>query len=176
MSYAESKKKLDAIRQKYDCKGDIIFRTAIQYIVEYGRDLLNDSSWFKNQMCSIDACHDKAEMEGKTLWVTRGFEKAILECAKELAQIEAYDFLTYIQREVWLGGGEVGEPDYQRAIEIIRSCLCDVEYHYGRYGSDRARTLDKFRELELSDEEIAYFGWEYLFDVEDEEGEEDASW
>lgn len=171
MSYVESKKKLDAIRQEYGCKGDTIFRTAIQYVVEYGRDLLNDSSWFKNQMCSIDAYHDKAEMEGKTLWITRDFEKAILECAKELAQIEAYEFLTYIQREVWLGGGEVGEPDYQRAIEIIRNCLCYTSDCYGAYALNCSETLQKFREMDLTDEEIAFFGYEFLFDVEDEEEE-----
>lgn len=169
MSYAESKKKLDAIRQEYGCKGDILFRTAIQYVVEFGSCTLQDKDWYKWMMDDIDANHDRAEAKGEILWCTREFEKAIIDCAVALSKIETYDFLTYIQREVWLGGGEVGEPDYQRAIEIIRTCLCDVEYHYGRYGSDRARTLNKFKELELTDEEIAYFGWDYLFDVEDEE-------
>ena len=172
MSYAESKKKIDAIRQEYGCKGEVIFRTAIQMIVEHGQYNFRDENWFAEANNDIDDRHDLAEQLGKHLWVTRDFEKAILECARDLAVIEAYDLLTYIQREVWLGGGEVGEPDYQRAIEIIRTCLCDVEYHYGRYGSDRARTLNKFREMELTDEEITYFGWEYLFDVEDEEEDE----
>lgn len=166
MSYTESKKKLDEIRQEYSCKGDIIFRTAIQYVVEFGTCSLQDQDWYKWMMDDIDANHDCAEAKGEILWCTREFEKAIIDCAVALSKIETYDFLTYIQREVWLG-----EPDYQRAIEIIRNCLCDVEYHYGRYGSDRARTLNKFKELELTDDEIAYFGWDYLFDVEDEEEE-----
>ena len=68
-----------------------------------------------------------------------------------------------------LGGGEVDEPDYQRAIEIIRNCLCYIHDAYGAYSSDCYETLQKFRQMDLSDEEIAYFGWEYLFDVEDEE-------
>lgn len=166
MGYAESKKKIDAIRQEYGCKGDVLFRTAIQYVVEYGKDLLNDAGWFKGEMCSIDAYHDKAEMEGKTLWVTRGFEKAILECARELAGIEAYDFLAYIQREVWLGGGRVGEPDYQRAMEIIRDCLSYIAGCYGAYTYDNEEILAKFRCI-MEDHEIEFFGWEELFEDED---------
>ena len=169
MSYAESKKKLDAIRQEYGCKGDVIFRTAIQYIIDHGRELFNETDWFEFQMEAIDKRHDKAEEEGKFLFVGRNFEKAIMECAKELAQIEAYDLLIYVQREVWLGGGEVGEPDYQRALQIIRNCLCYTSDGYGAWHEDLSDTLHKFRMMELTDDEITYFGWEYLFDVEDGE-------
>jgi hypothetical protein len=167
MSYAESKNKLDAIRQEYGCKGDIIFRTAIQYIVEHGQYNFKNQTWFDSCLTSVDKRHDLAEKDGKILFMTRDFEKALLECARELAQITSYDLLTYIQREVWLGGGEVGEPDYQRAIQIIRNCLCYTADSYG--GDDCSNTLYRFRELELTDDEIVYFGWEYLFDAEDEE-------
>lgn len=170
-NYAENKKKLDAIRSKYNCAGDIIFKTAIQYIVEHGQHNFRTKWWFDSCIESVDKRHDFADKEGKILLMTRDFEKAILECAKEVAEISAYDFLTYIQREVWLGGGEVGEPDYQRAIEIVRTCLCDFEYNHGCYGSDRKATLDKFREMELTDDEIVYFGWEYLFDAEEDNEE-----
>ena len=77
--------------------------------------------------------------------------------------------LIYIQREVWLGSGMIGEPDYQRAIEIIRNCLCYTADCYGAYALDCKETFDKFREMSLTDDEIAYFGWEYLFDVEEDE-------
>jgi hypothetical protein len=173
MSYAESKKKLDEIRQEYGCKGDIIFRTAIQYIVEHGQYNFKNQTWFDSCLTSVDKRHDIAEKDGKILFMTRDFEKALLECARELAQITAYDLLTYIQREVWLGGGKVGEPDYQRAMEIIRNCLCYTSDCYGTYAEDCASTLRKFREMDLTDEEIAFFGWGYLFDVEDEEDEEE---
>lgn len=172
MSYTESKKKIDAIRQEYGCKGDIIFRTAIQYVVEFGTCSLQDKDWYKWMMNDIDANHDRAESKGEILWCTREFEKAIIDCAVALSAIETYDFLTYIQREVWIGDGTVGEPDYQRAIEIIRNCLCYTADCYGAYSLDCKETLDKFREMSLSDDEIEYFGWEYLFDVEDEEDNE----
>ena len=169
MSYTESKKKLDAIHREYSCKGDIIFRTAIQYIVEHGQYNFRNQKWFDSCIENVDKKHDLAERDGKHLFIGRDFEKALLECAKELAQVEAYDLLTYIQREVWLGGGDFGEPDYQRAIEIIRNCLCYVHDSYGAYSSDCYETLNKFREMDLTDEEIEFFGWEYLFDVEEGE-------
>jgi hypothetical protein len=167
MSYTESKKKLDAIRQEYGCKGELIFRTAIQNVIDYGKSCLLDKSWYKCTMDDIDAEHDRAEKENKFLWCTREFEKAIVDCSVALCDVAAYDLLTYIQREVWLGGGEAGEPDYQRALQITRNCLCylNVEAYY----ECRGDLLEKFREMELTDDEIAYFGWEHLFDIEDEE-------
>ena len=168
MSYEESKKKMDEIRQEYGCKGELIFRTAIQNVVEFGSCTLQDKEWYDWTMNDIDGRHDHAEANGKILWCTRDFEKAIVDCSVALSEVETYDFLTYIQREVWLGGGEVGEPDYQRAIQIIRNCLCYTADCYGAYSLDCKDTLDKFREMSLTDEEIEFFGWEYLFDVEED--------
>ena len=167
-NYAESKNTLDAIRSKYGCQGEIIFRTAIQMLVEHGRNSFKDEIWFEDQINFIDERHDSAESVGKFLFMTRDFEKSIMECAKELAQIETYDILTYIQREVWFYG-EIGEPDYHRAIQIIRNCLCYTADNYGAYPCESDITLNDFREIGLTDEEIEYFGWEYLFDVEEDE-------
>ena len=169
MKYKEHKKMLDEIRQKYGCKGDIIFRTAIQYIVEHGQYNFRNEKWFNSCIEQVDSKHDRAEKGGKILWIARDFEKALLECAREVAQIEAYDLLEYIQKEVWLGSGDAGEPDYQRTLQIIRNCLCYTADCYGAYSMDCKETLDKFREMDLTDEEIVYFGWEYLFDVEEDE-------
>ena len=171
-NYNESKKKLDAIKRKYCCKGDIILRTAIQSVVEFGQNTILADNWYASELTDIHTRHDLAEKEGKWLFMTRDFEIAILECMKELAEVNSYDLLTYIQREVWLGGGPIGEPDYQRAIEIIRNCLCYAGDSYGAYQHSPSETLHDFREMDLTDEEIAYFGWEYLLDVEYEEEEE----
>lgn len=168
-NYNESKKQLDVIRSKYSCKGDIILRTAIQNVVEFGQCTILDPGWYQCTIDDIHARHDNAEKEGQWLFMTRDFEIAILECMKELAEVNSYDLLTYIQREVWLGGGHVGEPDYQRALQIIRNCLCYTADCYGAYSMDCAETLEKFRQMDLSDEEIDYFGWEYLLDVEEDE-------
>ena len=78
-NYAESKNTIDKIRSKYGCKGEIIFRTAIQMVVEHGRNSFKDEIWFEDQMNFIDERHDSAESVGKFLFMTRDFEKAIYE-------------------------------------------------------------------------------------------------
>lgn len=168
MKYTEHKKMLDEIRQKYGCKGDIIFRTALQYIVEHGQHNFRNEKWFNGCIEYADKRHDKAEKDGKILWISRDFEKALLECAREVAQIEAYDLLTYVQQEVWLGGGEIGKPDYQRALQIIRNCLCYSADRYGAYHTTDEERLETFRAMEFTDDEIIYFGWEHLFDAEED--------
>ena len=168
MNYMESKQKLDAIRQKYGCSGEIILRTAIQMVVEYGQNAFKDPSWYENQLNAIYKKHEAAELSNQILFMTKNFEKKLMECAKELSEINAYDFLTYIQREIYLGNGEIGEPDYQRAMQIIRDCLCYLADCYGSYRLDKEETLGKFRNIGLKDEEICYFGWDELLDYEEE--------
>ena len=167
-NYKESKKQINAIRSKYCCKGDIILRTAIQSVVEYGQCTILDPSWYQCMIDDINTRHDHAEKEGKWLFMTRDFETAILECSKELAGINSYDLLVYIQKEVWLSG-EVGEPDYQRAIEIIKGIL-NIEEYYCVYCAGGNDFVEKLNEYGLSDDEICYFGYEkYVYGECDEE-------
>lgn len=167
MTYAESKRKLDTIRQEYGCKGEIIFRTALQNVIDYGKCTLCDPSWYKCTMQDIDSEHDHAEANGKWLWMTRDFEKAIVDCSVALCDVETYHLLMYIQKEIWMGG-EVGEPDYKRAIEIIRNCMCYMADCYGAYKMNDEETLEKFRCV-MQDHEIEFFGWEELLEAEYDE-------
>lgn len=171
MTYAESKKKIDEIRQEYGCKGEVLFRTALQNVIDYGKCTLLDKGWYQCTMDDIDTTHDNAEANGKWLWMTREFEKAIVDCSVALCEIETYHLLMYIQKEIWLGG-EIGEPDYQRAMEIIRNCLSYTADRYGAYCYTAEEVLNKFRDMELKDEEIEYFGWGFLLDAEYDEEEE----
>jgi hypothetical protein len=151
MNYTESKKKLDAIRQKYGCKGELIFRTAIQNVVDYGKSCLLDKDWYKGTIDDIDTKHDHAEANGKFLWCTRDFEKAIVDCSVELCSVETYDLLIYVQREVWLSGDGI---DYQRAIEL---CKGAINLMVGdSYETDIA--LEQVRDMGFSDDEIDELG------------------
>lgn len=156
-----AKETLNKIHHKYSCKGDIIFRTAIQMVVEYGQQTFLDEEWCKNQFNEIDEKHDEAEKCGKWLIMTRDFEKAIFECAKELSYVNAYDFLMYIQKEVWLGG-EVGELCYQETIEFLKECMNNIED--SKY--TMTDTLDAFYDIGFSDEQIEVLGFGYLLDIE----------
>lgn len=167
MEYITSKKKIDKIRQEYGCKGEVLFRTALQNVIDYGKCTLLDKGWYQCTMNDIDHEHDLAEANGKFLWLTRDFEKAIVDCSVELCEIETYHLLMYIQKEIWLSG-EIGEPDYQRAMEIIRNCLSYMADCYGAYRCDEEETLEKFRCV-MNDTEIEYFGWGELLDAEYDE-------
>lgn len=163
MSYKESKMTLNKIRDDYACKGEVLFRSALQYVVECGYRLLEDSSWVKIQLQHIDEKHNEAEKEGKMLFIGREFEKAIIKCAAEIAKVPTMDLLQYVQKEVWLSGEGI---DYQRAIELLKSCLewfLDSNY----YGED-AETLKRLRMLDLTDHEIEEFGYGWLFEEEEE--------
>jgi hypothetical protein len=162
MNYTESKQKLDAIRSKYMCAGDIIFRTAIQAVVEQGQYAFRDEVWCKDLFNKIDVRHDAAEAEGKILFMTRDFEKAIFECAKEIAGIEAYDLLMYIQKEIYLGGNGI---DYKRAIELLRGCLD----YCGNNTYEIMYTLEMAEEMGFTEDEIEELGYGYMLGEEEEE-------
>ena len=120
-NYVETKKKLDKIRDKYGCKGEVLFRSALQCVLDYGMSDMLDDWCYQHRIDEVNERHDEAEAEGKTLWITRDFELAILECAREIAKVEAYDLLVYIQKEVWLSND--GGIDYQRAIELLKKLV-----------------------------------------------------
>lgn len=170
MTYTESKKKIDKIRQEYGCKGEVIFRTALQNVIDYGKCTLLDPGWYGPTMDEIDIRHDHADANGKWLWMTRDFEKAIVDCSVALCEVETYHLLMYIQKEIWLGG-EIGEPDYARTIEIIRNCMCYMADCYGAYHRDNEETLEKFLCV-MTETEVEYFGWGELFETENDEEEE----
>lgn len=160
MSYKESKMTLNKIRDDYACKGEIIFKSALQYVVECGHHLLQDSLWVQTQLSSINANHDEAEREGKRLFITRDFEKAIVECAAEIAKVPTMDMLQYVQKEVWLSGEGI---DYQRAIELLKDCL-----EWFTDDTLNERILENLNLLGFRDDEIEELGYGWLF----EEGEE----
>lgn len=161
-NYAENKKALDKIRDEYGCKGEVIFRTAIQYVVEYGQIMFEDEEWVKSQLERVDCKHDTAEAEGKELWIGRGLEKACIECAAEIAKVKAYDLLVYIQKELYLSNE--GGLDYGRAIELLHSCMnWFIDYDC----CTNKEMLKKFDDLGFYDNELETLGLDWLFEEEE---------
>ena len=162
-NYKETKKTLDKIRSEYGCKGDVIFRTAIQYVVDCGQQNFQDADWVKEQLDIVDKKHDAFDRENKTLFVSREFEKAIIECAAEIAKVNTYDLLVYIQREVWLAGDGIS---YQRAIKLLKICMCEIEQYTD---CQNELTYESFDNVGFTDDEIAELGFGYLVEYEEEE-------
>lgn len=163
-NYVESKKALDKIRSDYGCKGEIIFRTAIQYVVDCGQQNFQDLEWVNEQLKITDKKHDALDREKKTRFVSREFEKAIIECAWEIAKVNTYDLLVYIQKEVWLSNE--GGMDYKRAIELLKSAL---EYLEGYNNCNNKENYEAFVDIGLDDDEIEAFGWGYLLNETEED-------
>jgi hypothetical protein len=159
-NYTESKKQIEVIRREYTTAGDVLFRTAIQMLVEQGQENFKDAEWYAAAVKSINDRHDEVEREGKIAIIGRRFELNILECAKKLAEIEIYDLLIYIQREVYWSNEGI---DYQRAIELLKGCMSlimgDRELDYVR---------DDFLDyIGFEEDELDSLGYGFL--VEDDE-------
>ena len=162
-NYAETKKELDRIRDKYGCAGEVLFRSALQCVLDYGMSDMLDDWCYQHRIDEVNECHDEAEAEGKILWITREFELAILECAREIAAVEAYDLLVYIQKEVWLSND--GGIDYKRAIQLLKGCMSFLVED----SSGNAEAFDVFDYIGFNDDEINALGWGCILDIKEEE-------
>lgn len=161
MNYSNSKEILDSIRNEYTCKGGLIFRCAIQNVIECGTRMLTGEyleAWLKD----IDAQHDAAEANGKHLLVGRDFEKAIAECTVKIAEIAPIDIIMHMQRNIWFYNTP-NEISYERAIDLLKStvgyCLQDRETDIAREDLDY---------IGFNDDELSALGYEVSF-YDDEE-------
>ena len=160
MSYKDSKIMLNKIRDDYGCQGEIIFKAALQTLIQGGTDNFNSNLQYSKWLAEINDRHNKAEIEGKILFCTRKCEIAILECAKEISKVPIMDMLQYVQKEVWLSGEGM---DYQRAIEIAK-----IGLEWIVNADDNTGEITKHLDLlGLRDCEIEELGFGYL--LEDEE-------
>lgn len=155
-SYAEGKVILDGIREKYGCKGEILFRSAMQCVMEHGQHNFTDAEWFESVLNEVNERHDRAEANGKILFMTRDFEVALLECAREIARVNSYNLLIYVQREVWLSNEGI---DYQRVVELLKKCMGCIEEDYY---DNTEEVLKTFEYLGFTDEELVQLGYCYL--------------
>ena len=86
-----------------------------------------------------------------------------LSCAIELAEINAYDLIIYMQKEMYFSNE--GGIDYDRAIQSLKRCMDWIENDI----DDTSVTRDVFRNcIEFTDDEIEQLGWSYILEEEDE--------
>lgn len=166
-SYTEDKKTLDKICAKYGCKGEIIVRYAFQMLLENGQNHYKNEEIIAEEKRAINKRHDEAEASNKILWITRDFEFTTLACAVELANVNTYSLLIYIQKEIfWSNEGGL---DYQRAIDLLKRTMDWIVSD----SSESAKDYDKFtNEIGFSDEELCLVDFDYLLDFAPEEEDE----
>ncbi len=157
MNYMESKKKLDELRRE----NEVLFRMAISHLMDVGIRHLTDENIAKT-------CAEIMKEDDTHSFMTNEYKCAIIKTAGELAKIDHIHLLNYISKEVYYDVGD-NKISYNRAMQIIRDCLCYTADNFGAYPCESDVTLEDFRNMGLADEEIEYFGWSHLFDVEEEE-------
>ena len=160
-NYTDAKNYIEKLRSEYNCKGDLIFRCAVQNVIEYGVVPLTQNLAMEDWISEIDHRHDEAEANGKILWIGRDFEKAITECTFKLAKIGSMNLMMYIQREVWHQDRR-GEVSYERAIELLRDMI-----HYMNYDDEDNVVLQKLYDVGFDEYEIRELGFSYLFNEEE---------
>ena len=145
-NYTESKKELDTIRSKYSSAGDIIFRSAIDTLIDIGK---------------VNCCNELT-YDGILSGVDNELDRTVLKCAHDLADINTTDLLVYVQKELYLSND--GGMSYQTMARRLSDC---IEWIIGD-----ADCSDAVKDLKygvgFSENELRSLGYDYLFDVIDE--------
>lgn len=154
-NYAESKKKLEAIRNEV---GEPLFRMALTHTFDVGFRHLTEEN--------IEAtCNEMMqEEEHPHAFMTNGYKCDIVRTAGEIAKVPPYDVEVYVNREMEYGAGE----EYiqrSRLVRILQNALTYI-YEDVQDCTDFCRIMDK--ELELDEEEIKELGFDWATDCIEE--------
>ena len=137
----ETQKQIDNIRSKYDSAGDIIFKSAILHLFQYGVE----------KVCWED--ENAIVFEHPELFYLKG----VYSCAVDLSNISIHDILEYIQTSDLFY--ELGALTYPRLFRIAESLLSRIDMG----NADRTDTYETLS-LFLTDREISLLGGEYILD------------
>ena len=101
MTYAESKKKLDEIRNR---NHEMIFRMAISHLMDVGIRHLDNENIERT-------CEEIQKEDDSKSFMTNDFKCELIRVAGELAKIDHIHLLVYIQREVFYDVGDNYEEE-----------------------------------------------------------------
>lgn len=155
--YAESKKKIDAIRNK---AGEINFRMAISHLVDVGIRHLTEEN-------VEETCKNIMQEDDSKAIMTNSFKCDLVRTAYELAQVDHIDLLVYIQREVAYDVYD-GAPSYERMTVLLDRCISWIDDEH----TDRVEALETFEHLDFDYEELEALGFGYLLDVREDEDDD----
>lgn len=154
MTYAESKKQLDTIRNR----DEILFRMAISHLMDVGIRHLTDEN-------ITETCAEIMQEDDTHSFMTNKYKCALVKTAGELAKIDHIHLLNYISKEVYYDVGD-NKISYQRAIKLLIEC---TEIIYENHQEDPWYALEDLRCCGFSDDEFKELGCGYLLDLEGED-------
>lgn len=145
-NYIESKKRIDAIRNEYSSAGDIIFRAAIEMLIDIGK--VN--------------CYNELTYDGMLSGIDNELDRMVFKCAHDLVDISTTDLLIYVQKELYLSSE--GGMNYQTMTRRLKDCVDWI--------AEGVESSDAISDLTIgigfSVRELKELGYEYLFDAYDE--------
>ena len=149
---------INKIKQKYDCKGELIFRSALYLLLDYGKERCGNVDWVNDNKELTHQNHKEAKDQNKHLIISERLENAIIDCAYELAQFGNWELMEYIQTEMQT---DWQTPTYKKLGEQIKYLCAIVKSYNGNNVSD---VLD---EWSIDQEVLAYLELnEYLKEEE----------
>lgn len=154
-TYVESKKKIEAIRNKV---GEMMFRMGVSHLMDVGIRHLTEET-------VEDTCKKIMQQDDSKSLISNKFQCDIVRTAYELAQISHTDLLVYIQREVFYDIFD-GMPSYERAIELLKKCMYDIEE---RENCENKLLYQSLEQIGFNDNEIEVLGFKYLLNDKEEE-------
>ena len=164
-TYKETAKKLNEIRTKYTSAGDMIFRCAVYTLFEEG------SRNIKKLLADTERIHKYQRNIGIPAQ-NEQFTEAILCCAEEMKDLHPVNLTLYMAYEgvFFLAPHDVYDDKapipYKRLLSIVNHLLSGIAEDYVCIsGSDH---LQRLKNDGLTEDEIRYFGYEYLLDLKEE--------
>ena len=154
-NYAESKKQLDTIRNR----DEILFRMAVSHLMDVGMRHLTDEN-------IAETCAEIMKEDDTHSFMTNKYKCALVKTAGELAKIDHIHLLNYISKEVYYDVGD-NKISYNRACNLLGICMKWLDDDIATVSD----TLEAFRFMGFTDNEIEELGYGYLLDVEEEEEE-----
>lgn len=152
-NYAESKQKLDAIRNR----DEMLFRMAISHLMDVGIRHLTDEN-------IAETCAEIMKEDDTHSFMTNKYQCAIVKTAGELAKIDHIHLLNYISKEVYYDVGD-NKISYNRACDLLEACMEWLDDDIAEVGD----TLEAFRFIGFTDNEIEELGYGFLLNIEQEE-------
>ena len=152
-NYAESKQKLDTIRNR----DEMLFRMAISHLMDVGIRHLTDEN-------IAETCAEIMKEDDTHSFMTNEYKCTLVKTAGELAKIDHIHLLNYISKEVYYDVGD-NKISYNRACDLLEAYMEWLDDDIAEVSD----TLEAFRFIGFTDNEIEELGYGYLLDIEEEE-------
>ncbi len=156
MNYLESKRQIEEIRNK----DGMMFRMAISHLMDVGIRHLTEEN-------IKETCDDLMKRDNKHALMTNQFLCELVKMAGELAKINHIHLLHYISREVHYDVCD-NSLSYNRAIRLLRASL-----DYNTEVMEIKDAREDFLGMGFEEEELIELGYQFLFEIDDEEEEEE---